>query len=94
MKDTVEKGDSGLVQYDAGLLEAVGGWDGILRVHTRFYEEIFEHPWLRIFFRGKHPDILAKKQTEFMVAAFGGENLYKGDTPAFVHMHMFRYTIN
>jgi hypothetical protein len=24
-----------------------------------------------------------------MVGAFGGENLYKGDTPAFAHMHMF-----
>jgi hypothetical protein len=29
------------------------------------------------------------KQTQFMVAALGGQNNYAGDTPAFVHMHMF-----
>lgn len=41
------------------------------------------------FFGGKHRDVLREKQTQFMVAAFGGPNRYVGDTPAFVHMHMY-----
>lgn len=71
------------------LLAQVGGYDGVLRVHTRFYERIFDDPWLGEFFLGKHESTLAKKQTRFMIAAFGGENLYKGETPAQAHMHMY-----
>jgi len=71
------------------VLERMGGYDTILRIHTRFYERIFDDPWIGQFFRGKHESTLARKQTEFMVASFGGENLYKGDTPAQVHMHMY-----
>ncbi len=77
-----------LTGYDGDLLDAVGGEDIILRIHQRFYDVIFDEPWLGKFFRGKHESTLARKQTEFMVAAFGGENRYSGDTPAFVHMHM------
>lgn len=75
--------------YDVDLLAEVGGEAGILKVHRRFYDAIFAEPWLGQFFAGKHEDVLAEKQTKFMVAAFGGENNYRGDTPAFVHMHMF-----
>lgn len=74
--------------YDASLLAEIGGYEGILKVHQRFYDVIFRDPWLGKFFLGKHEDVLAEKQTQFMVAAFGGENRYRGDTPAFVHMHM------
>ncbi|MFC1747951.1 globin domain-containing protein [Pseudomonadota bacterium] len=71
------------------LLALVGGRDVVLKVHTKFYDEIFAHRLLGQFFRGKHEDVLARKQTDFMVAAFGGENNYSGDTPAFIHMHMY-----
>ncbi len=77
-----------LTGYDGDLLQAIGGEEVVLRIHRRFYDVIFEEPWLGKFFRGKHETTLARKQTEFMVAAFGGENRYRGDTPAFVHMHM------
>ncbi len=77
-----------LTGYDGDLLQAIGGEEVVLRIHQRFYDTIFDEPWLGKFFRGKHETTLARKQTEFMVAAFGGENRYRGDTPAFVHMHM------
>lgn len=92
--DTADRRESKRPQYDeAGydtdLLAEVGGEAGVLRVHERFYEVIFNDPWLGQFFYGKHQDVLAEKQSKFMVAAFGGDNHYTGDTPAFVHMHMF-----
>ncbi len=71
------------------ILDDIGGREVIFRIHSKFYAKAFDHPVLGQFFRGKHEDILARNQTDFMVAAFGGENRYKGDTPAFVHMHMF-----
>lgn len=75
--------------YDPDLLQEIGGEAGVLRVHQRFYEVMFNHPWLGQFFFGKSEEVLITKQTQFMVAAFNGPNNYTGDTPAFVHMHMF-----
>jgi len=75
--------------YDPNLLAEIGGEAGVYRVHTRFYEVLFNHPWLGQFFFGKSEEVLITKQTQFMVAAFNGPNNYTGDTPAFVHMHMF-----
>ena len=75
--------------YDAQLLADIGGEEVVFNVHQRFYDEMFAEPWLETFFFGKSKPALIEKQTQFMVAAFGGENRYKGDTPAFIHMHMF-----
>lgn len=71
------------------LLHEVNGFDGVYKVHQRFYDVLFDDPWLGQFFYGKSKEVLIDKQTQFMVAAFGGENHYQGDTPAFIHMHMY-----
>lgn len=75
--------------YDPMLLADVNGEEGVFKVHQRFYDVIFADPWLGQFFYGKSKEALIAKQSKFMVATFGGENNYTGDTPAFVHMHMF-----
>lgn len=75
--------------YDSQLLAEIGGTAVVFAVHQRFYDRLFVEPWLETFFFGKSKAALIEKQTHFMVAAFGGENHYNGDTPAFVHMHMF-----
>lgn len=75
--------------YDPNLLQEIGGEEAVFRVHQRFYDVMFEHPWLGQFFFGKSKPVLITKQTQFMVAAFNGPNQYTGDTPAFIHMHMF-----
>lgn len=77
------------VEVPADFLQRIGGPERVMRVHERFYEVLFADPWIGQFFYGKHESVLATKQTQFMVAAFGGRNDYTGDTPAFVHMHMF-----
>jgi len=74
---------------DTQLLADIGGEAVIFAVHESLYEVLFNEPWLEDFFFGKSKQALIKKQTEFMVAAFNGPNNYTGDTPAFVHMHMF-----
>jgi len=74
---------------DPGLLEAVGGGDGMYAIHLKFYEKLFEEPWLGRFFWGKHETVLARKQTEFMVGCMGGPNRYQGESPAIAHLGMF-----
>lgn len=74
---------------ETNLFDEIGGEEIVIKVHQRFYDVIFDEPWLETFFFGKSKEALVKKQTEFMIAAFNGPNNYTGDTPAFVHMHMF-----
>ncbi len=74
---------------DAKLLNEIGGREVIERVHRRFYTVIFDDEWLGRFFFGKNLEALVKKQTDFLVACFGGPNEYRGETPAIAHMHMF-----
>ncbi|MDQ6954960.1 MAG: hypothetical protein Q9M20_05900 [Mariprofundaceae bacterium] len=75
--------------HDTGLLEDIGGQEIITRVHQCFYDLMFDDDWIGQFFLGKHKLGLIRKQTEFMVAAFGGPSLYSGQPPALVHMHMY-----
>lgn len=75
--------------YDSGLYEEIGGETVIYKVHQHLYDALFDEPWLEKFFYGKDKDTLIEKQTQFMTAALNGPNNYRGDTPAFVHMHMF-----
>ncbi len=75
--------------YDPDLLDKIGGEERVMTVHRRFYDVMFDEPWLEKFFFGKSKESLIIKQTQFMVAAFNGPNNYTGDTPAFVHMHMY-----
>jgi truncated hemoglobin YjbI len=71
------------------MYQEVGGYEVVERIHRRFYESIFAEPWLGIFFNTKSISSLVLKQTKFMVAAFGGPDDYRWDTPAIAHMHMF-----
>lgn len=70
-------------------IEELGGIEAITRVHKKFYDDIFEEPWLGQFFAGKDRGALVNRQTQFMVACFGGYSQYAGETPALAHMHMY-----
>lgn len=84
--DDIQHNEAGFC--DGDLLNEIGGENIVFSVHQRLYDVLFDEPWLEKFFYGKSKEVLIEKQTQFMVAAFGGENRYNGDTPAFVHMHM------
>ncbi len=77
------------VQHDNHLLDDIGGETIVRAIHQRFYDAVYEDDFLGGFFHHRAKYLLVKKQTEFMVAAFGGANHYHGEPPAFVHMHMF-----
>jgi len=74
--------------HDLELFYDIGGEETVRRVHQRLYNTLFDHPWLGKFFYGKNKDALIHKQTNFMVACFGGPSNYVGEPPALAHMHM------
>jgi len=74
---------------DLTLLQDVGGEEVVRRVHQRFYDSVYNDEYIGQFFFHRAKELVVKKQTEFMVAAFGGPNNYRGEPPAFLHMHMY-----
>lgn len=84
-----ERRESWSLRDDDHLLSDIGGEEVIRKVHQAFYDRLFKDPWLGQCFYGKSKEVLVRKQTQFMVSAFGGPYIYRGDTPAIVHMNMF-----
>jgi len=71
------------------LFDAVGGLPLIERVHKRFYDKIYAHPWLGKFFEGHAQEAIELRQTQFMAQKFGGDIRYPGMDLDLVHRRMF-----
>ncbi|MDQ7004894.1 MAG: globin domain-containing protein [Ghiorsea sp.] len=84
-----EKKSGATTESSSLLIDDIGGTEVVTRIHQRFYDYLYEDAYIGSFFHHRAKRLLVRGQTEFMVAAFGGENHYKGEPPAFIHMHMF-----
>jgi len=71
------------------LYARLGGHATLERVHKFFYDELFEHPWLGLFFEGIDQQHIEDQQTAFMAAVMGGPKRYVGQSPKAAHQHMF-----
>ena len=71
------------------LLEAIGGRPTLEKVHKLFYNKLYEHPWLREFFKEIPQETIENQQTDFMVSNMGGGKIYSGALPKNGHRHMF-----
>ena len=69
--------------------EAMGGTVMIEKISKIFYDKIYDHPWLKLYFKEISQDHIERQQVDFMQAALGGENLYCGHTPPTAHKHMY-----
>jgi nitric oxide dioxygenase len=85
----VQASGKGKTHVDLSLLEEIGGEEVVRNVHQRFYDFIYNDDYIGQFFFHRARELVVTKQTQFMVAAFGGPNNYKGEPPAFLHMHMY-----
>jgi truncated hemoglobin YjbI len=75
---------------DQGLYTAAGGRHRISRVAKIFYDKVYDHPWLKLYFAKVPQQHVENQQTDFMSAAFGGPNTYCGRLPTFAHEHILR----
>ncbi len=71
------------------LFDAVGGLAVIERVHRRFYDKIYAHPWLGRFFEGHDQRAIELRQTQFMAEKFGGDIRYPGMALELAHRRMY-----
>jgi len=73
---------------ESTLYESLGGLPTLTRVHKIFYDKIYQHPWLKLFFEGFNQKIIEDKQSSFMGEKFGGP-AYLGKPLKQVHENMY-----
>ncbi|TLS77141.1 group 1 truncated hemoglobin [Mariprofundus erugo] len=71
------------------LFELVGGRPTLERVHTRFYDKVYAHPWLGQFFQGHSQQAIELRQTQFMGWKMGGDIIYPGMELELAHRRMY-----
>jgi hemoglobin len=71
------------------LVERLGGKVTLERVHKIFYDKIYAHPWMKLYFEGIRQDLIEAQQTDFMMMLFGGPKTYSGRMPIDAHQHIF-----
>jgi len=73
----------------ASLFDLLGGLPTLERVHTRFYDKIYAHPWLKQFFEGHDQAAIELRQTQFMAEKFGADLRYPGQELELAHRRMY-----
>ncbi|MDH5300020.1 MAG: group 1 truncated hemoglobin [Gammaproteobacteria bacterium] len=73
---------------DKTLFDRLGGKATLQKVHKRFYDKLYAHPWLGKYFTDKPQQVLENQQTDFMGQLMGGPKAYGGKAPKFAHQHM------
>ncbi len=71
------------------LFDKLGGIETLERVHKRFYDKIYVHPWLKYFFEGHEQAAIELRQTQFMAEKFGADIRYPGMALELAHRRMF-----
>jgi hemoglobin len=71
------------------LFDALGGLATLKKVHKIFYDKIYDHYWLKLFFTGHDRQSIENRQTAFMAEKMGGPVTYYGKEPQMAHRHMY-----
>jgi len=71
------------------LFDQLGGLATLEKVHKRFYDAIYAHPWLGRFFEGHTQEAIELRQTQFMAEKFGADIRYPGMELELAHRRMF-----
>lgn len=70
------------------LFEQIGGKAILQRVAKRFYDKVYAHPWLKLYFIHTKQEIIESQQVDFMTGALGGPRVFSGRMPQDAHMHI------
>lgn len=68
--------------------EELGGRPMLEKVSKAFYDKVYEHPWIGLYFKDIKQEVIEVQQVDFMSAALGGPKVYLGKLPVAAHKHM------
>lgn len=69
--------------------EKMGGRQSLIKINKIFYDKVYQHPWLKLYFDNIPQQHIEDQQVDFMQKVLGGENRYVGKAPPAAHMHIF-----
>jgi len=69
--------------------EMMGGRKSLILINKIFYDKVYKHPWLKLYFQEIPQQHIEDQQVDFMQKVLGGENLYVGKAPPAAHMHIY-----
>lgn len=68
--------------------ERMGGRKSLIAINKVFYDKVYAHPWLKLFFEKIPQQHIEDQQVDFMQKVLGGPNIYAGKAPPAAHMHI------
>ncbi len=71
------------------LFDRMGGRQSLIKINKIFYDKVYKHPWMKLYFENIPQQHIEDQQVDFMQKVLGGENLYVGKAPPAAHMHIF-----
>jgi len=71
------------------LFEKMGGRHALININKIFYDKVYQHPWMKLYFENISQQHIEDQQVDFMQKVLGGDNLYVGKAPPAAHMHIF-----
>ncbi len=78
-----------MAQEKISFFEQIGGKEGIHKITKIFYDKVYKHAWLGLYFQHIPQDHIENQQTDFMIGSLGGPKVYMGRFPVPAHEHMF-----
>jgi hemoglobin len=81
---------SGVSHMNKSSIEELGGREMLEKAMKAFYDRVYEHPWIGLYFKDISQDVIEKQQVDFMIGALGGpKSAYSGRLPVDAHKNMF-----
>lgn len=69
--------------------ESMGGRKSLIKIINIFYDKVYQHPWLKLYFQAVPQQHIEDQQVDFMENVLGGDNRYAGKSPPAAHKHIF-----
>lgn len=69
--------------------EQIGGRQSLVTISKIFYDKVYQHAWLKLFFEEIPQQHIEDQQVDFMQKVLGGKNVYAGKSPPAAHQHIF-----
>lgn len=66
----------------------LGGREMLRKISEIFYDKVYKHPWLGLYFQKIDQEIITSQQVDFMTSALGGGQVYCGQLPVVAHQQM------
>jgi truncated hemoglobin YjbI len=70
------------------LFDQIGGKSYLQKITKRFYDKVYKHPWMKLYFKNTRQEVIESQQVDFMTGALGGPRVFSGRMPGDAHPHI------